>query len=460
MLIKCPSCSTQAKIPSSKEGAKVKCPSCGHIYVARERGAKGSAQDPTKMYVIGGAILALVLLVVVANRSNESEPYQAPVEEEEEKEVAAYVDPMSWDGPLVGLARELQQAAATGNDARLLTRLAEQAAFEYTPAPEGGEEATPAADGESEGAADDAAGAGAAALTWGDLDELARIQWAADHVAAAMTPGPEGAVSAWKPYDGSVVSLEGGLAIVHLRVQARDMSLKLDDRWTRWVLKNLDGESGADDRWRWIRAERYISPEELAAMRRRGRRKAEKKTLSDGSVVYESELRTVPYDVEMPAAEQQRLTALIEGLVEDVDAPPRKTRAIREQVIEAGKPIVPGLLTKMAIIVEEMPSRPDQDEDDRIRLNFLHEALRDITGHETTFVVSEAMGGTQERIKSGLKQWFAWYDRKYKRFDGVEAAGDPLMDDPDFEPKTKEELREYNRALREQMEEERSRKNG
>ena len=122
-------------------------------------------------------------------------------------------------------------------------------------------------------------------------------------------------MAAWKPYDGSVVSLEAGVAIVHLRVQASDMSLKLDDRWTRWILKNLDGESGGDDRWRWIRAERYISPEELAAMRRRGRRKAEKKTLSDGSVVYESELRTIPFDVEMPAEEQQRLTALIATFV-------------------------------------------------------------------------------------------------------------------------------------------------
>jgi len=204
----------------------------------------------------------------------------------------------------------------------------------------------------------------------------------------------------------------------------------------------------------------WFSAEELAAMGRRGRRKAEKKTLSDGSVVYESELRTIPYDLGMPAEEQQRLTALIDSLVEDVDAPPRVTRVIREQVIEAGKPIVPGLLSKMATLVEEMPSRPDQDEDDRIRLNFIHEALRDITGYETTFVVSEAMGGTQERIKSGLKQWFAWYDRKYKRFDGLEEAGDPLMDDPDLAPKTKEEMREYNRALREQMEEERSRKNG
>ena len=41
MLIQCTSCGTQAKIPQSKEGAKVKCLNCGHVYVARPVGARG-----------------------------------------------------------------------------------------------------------------------------------------------------------------------------------------------------------------------------------------------------------------------------------------------------------------------------------------------------------------------------------------------------------------------------------
>lgn len=452
MLIKCTSCGTQAKIPSSKEGAKVKCPSCGHIYVARVRGAKGASQDPTKIYIIGGAVLAGVFLMVMISGAEPELPPQPKAEAEEAPEEVAYVDPMSWDGPLVGLARSLQQAAATANEARLTTKLDARSAFTYVPPPAEGEEPAPALD-EAPPASEPASG-------WETLDELGRIQWAGAYVKAMMAPGPDGPVVAWKPYDGSVVSLEDGLAVVDLRVQARDATLNLDDRWTRWTLKNLDGESGGDDRWRWIRVERYLSPAELAALRNRGRKKAKKKTLSDGSVVYESALRTIPFDADIPAEEQQRMTALVDALVKDVDAPPRETRGTREQVIESGKVIVPALLTKMAAIVEKMPSRPDQGEDDRIRLNFLHEALRDITGYETTFVVAEAMGGTQERIESGLKQWFAWYDRKYKRFEGLEEVGDPLMDDPDFQPKTKEELREYNRALREQMEADRSRKNG
>ena len=124
MLIKCTSCGTQAKIPSSKEGAKVRCPSCDHVYVARVRGAKGSSQDQSKMMIVGGAIVALAILVAIGTSGGDEPPPPPPVEEApKETNDTPYVDPMSWDGPLVGLARELQQAAATANEARLSTRL-------------------------------------------------------------------------------------------------------------------------------------------------------------------------------------------------------------------------------------------------------------------------------------------------------------------------------------------------
>ena len=61
MLIQCTSCGAQAKLPDSKEGAKVRCPSCGHVYAARPKGAGRSSRkdDPTKYVIIGGAILGL-----------------------------------------------------------------------------------------------------------------------------------------------------------------------------------------------------------------------------------------------------------------------------------------------------------------------------------------------------------------------------------------------------------------
>ncbi|MFT5154301.1 MAG: putative Zn finger-like uncharacterized protein, partial [Planctomycetota bacterium] len=46
MIIQCPACSTQAKLPESKEGAKVRCSDCGRVYVARPLGTRTKKEDP------------------------------------------------------------------------------------------------------------------------------------------------------------------------------------------------------------------------------------------------------------------------------------------------------------------------------------------------------------------------------------------------------------------------------
>jgi len=81
----------------------------------------------------------------------------------------------------------------------------------------------------------------------------------------------------------------------------------------------------------------------------------------------------------------------------------------------------------------------------------LHKILTEITGYVTTFKAHEALGATDERRSSGVKQWFSWYHRRFKRFKcETEAApeaeeGEELL----FEPKTEQERRDYERALRE-----------
>ena len=111
------------------------------------------------------------------------------------------------------LTDKFQQAAATANEARLSTRLDAESAYSYEPPAGEDEEPSEAADEAPE-----------PRTPWAQLDQLARIQWASDYVSAMMTPGPEGAVVGWKPYDGSVVSLEDGIAVVDLRVQPRDLA--------------------------------------------------------------------------------------------------------------------------------------------------------------------------------------------------------------------------------------------
>lgn len=466
MLIQCTSCGATAKIPDSKEGAKVRCPSCGHVYVARPKSAAGRSsrkEDPTKYFIIGGALLAAIVIAMIATSGGDEPSYATPKPEPKKKDEGPYVDPMGWEGPVVRIARDMHNAAFAGNDSKVRSKMDGEGAY----AIEGEKIAALAAEAaaalEIGDAAENAEGAPAETTdraAWSTLDEIEKVQFTDARVAAALTMGAEGAVHGWKPYDGSVVSMEAGMAVVHLQVQARDASAGLDDRWTRWTLKNLDGEGGPDDRWRWVDVDRYITPEELAKMNRKTRKKAEKKTLSDGSVVYESEIRAIAFPADVPADEQARLSKLADDLVADLDAPPRVRNKIATELVDTGKNAIPAVLTTMARISGELSDDMSQNEDALNRIFFLHNVMRDITGIETTFDVSVEMGATKERINSGIKQWYGWYDRKFKRFEGLEAAGDPLADDPDFQPKTPEEIRRYNKALKEQLEEERRRKNG
>lgn len=444
MLIQCPSCGTQAKIPDSKEGAKVRCPACQHVFVARPIGAPRAraSSDPTKYFIYGGAALVALVVAVIATRGSEETQYAPEVAAAEEPEPEPVVDALGWDGPIVSLSRQLHAAAYSRNETKLLSKLDEEAAYARFL------ETAEVAEGEEP------------PVAWSALSEGERVKWTDDYIDGLLADGADGAVLGWEPFDGSVQSLADGEALVHLRVTARDASLGLDDRWTAWTLRNLDGESGSEDRWRWVHVERFLTPEELAALRRGTRKKTERKTLSDGSVVYESDIRAIPFDEGVPAEEQERLNSLVDRFVADLDAPPRERTAISRELVDAGKVAIAPLLTKIASITEAMPDDMTQSPDDLNRIFFLHNTLREITGVETTFDVSVEMGATKERILSGVKQWYGWYDRKYRKFEGREIDANPLADDPDFQPQTPEEERRYRRDLEEQLKAERAKQDG
>ncbi|MEM1451556.1 MAG: zinc-ribbon domain-containing protein [Planctomycetota bacterium] len=468
MLIQCTSCGTQAKIPESKEGSKVRCPNCGHVYVARPlgagRGARAKKEDPTKYVIIGGAVLAGIIVTVIATRGGDEPTYATPKEEVAEVDDTPYIDPMGWDAPVVKLARDMHKAAYQGDDTKLLIKLEGGPAYAYELEKAIADKALVDDMDKPLQAVVDQTTALVETLSarpgWETLDEAAQLTYKNERVAAAMAAGIDGAVTGWKPFDGMVESIELGKAVVRLRVQARDVDAGLEDRWTQWVFVNLDGDGGGDERWRWIDADRYLTKEELAAMRRKRYKKTEKKTLSDGSIVYEGIIRAIPYDDEVPTEMREKITALVDEFVADLDAPPRVRTRISNELVDIGKPAIAGLLTKIALIMENVSDDVTENVDEVNQIFFIHNVLRDITGIETTFDVSIEMGATKERIESGIKQWFGWYDRNYRKFDGLADEGDPLADDPDFQPQTAEELRKYNRELRKQLEEEKARKDG
>jgi hypothetical protein len=227
-----------------------------------------------------------------------------------------------------------------------------------------------------------------------------------------------------------------------------------ESRTVEWRLVDRRSAGAPDARWKAAGWNRYFTPEELAALRRKKHKKTTKRTLSDGSLVIEGEIRVIPYEPEVPQAERDRIDALIKQRM-DFDARPRVRTEAGAALVATGKPAIPPLLSAIAnampVIDAAIASGNDEARQlEMIRLGLVHQTLTEMTGYNTTFKPDESLGATKERIESGLKQWFGWYDRKYKKFTGQPTPlDDPLLDDPNWQPRTEKERLEFERARRE-----------
>jgi len=419
MIIECTSCGARAKLPDSKEGAKVRCGECSHIYVAHppgaRRGSKARKEDPTKYFIGGGAVLAFGLLMLMVTRGNNDPP---PVVDAAPPAVDEDTAPSTgWDSAHVLFARQMHDLALSRNTSKLFVLLD----FAKVRDHEVASEATTATE---EGQPVILAG-------WTGLDGAAQTNYRNKIVDDLTSTDGEMAVSAWKPYDGEIVAETENSAIVHLHVQSRSGDLELSDRWMEWEFVR-----GTDMRWKAWRWERWISPEEQKRERANRTKKTVRKTLTDGSEVIEGVVREeIAYHAETTPEQIAEIESLIGQLI-NTEARPKEITAARSGLEELGKHAVPGLLKRMGGI-------PLESEENAIQLNLIHMLLSDITEYQTTFVVHVAMGGTQERIDSGIKQWFGWYDRKWKRFwreaDEREEEIDPFWDNPDYKPRNENE---------------------
>lgn len=445
MLIKCTSCGKQAKIPDSQEGAKVKCPGCGHVYVARSAAARaggGSSRkdDPTKYFIIGGVVVGALIIALFAMRGAD-EPVRAndarDGEEASETEVEK-VDRTGWDGAVAKFARGLHSMAASGNASGLRTKLDAKAAYEYeleNPIVVPGVRADEAAEGATEAPEERA--------PWSELTESERSRFAANFAERITTRGVDGDFASWKPYDMEPVEFSGELATIRLRNKWTGDDEEAKDRWTEIVARQISPSDPSG--WKLVDARRYYTEEEVAALNRGPRKERPvKRELSDGSTVYEAEAVAVEFDPAVAPEKRERIRGLVNDFVEDVNLRPKARREIQDALVAEGKQVIPALLTRFSELNAGLAASEEDSHYDRIRMKMIHDLLVEITGEEkNTFEISEAMGGTKERIASGVKQWFAWYERKFDRFEMPEDEEtiDPLLDDPDFKPLNERERR-------------------
>ncbi len=435
MLIECPSCHTRAKLPDSKEGAKVRCPQCSFVYVARA-GGSGAARPRTRSSstpIAVGTGIVVLLLVLVFLMKGDPEPPPPPVAEAPKVEPpAAPRDSTGWNSEPVQLVRRIHDDAFGRKEFELGRNIDLARAWAVQQA-----RAAAAEGAAPELPADRAPDAGA----FEDLPAPERTVFQLDLLAALQADGDDNLIGAWRPFEGAVIAENDHHATVRVQVAPRDEQAGVALRWVEWRLLRDGG------RWKAYSWERWISPEEQRAERAARAPRAQRRELTDGSVVYEAEPRPIPYEAHVTPEERQRIDGLIARLT-DLDR--RDQVHVRRELTEIGKDAIAPLLTRLYQEIE----RGLNTDEDAARVALVIGALTDITEFVTTWKPHEALGATKERQESGLRQWFSWYDRKYRRFEGPVEGPDLL--EAALAPKDEAEAREqerYRRAHEEAMRE-------
>jgi predicted Zn finger-like uncharacterized protein len=398
MQIQCPFCHARASIPDSKEGAKVRCGECGRVYLALPPGAarKGGSRSNSGLVIgISIAVAALLALVFLYNRSGSGPEVaragDAPREVEPELELS-----LGWDSPVVQTAVEAHEAAFAYNEAKLANLVAPRRVWERWRA-------------EAEAGGEDAPESPLLAIgSWAEITADERSSFLAA-VSERMTRGADKALVAdWRPYGGEVLAQTDEEATVRLQVTARDPG-SVENRWIDWKLVR-DG-----DRWRVWSWERWISPDEIKAERRKRDSGTQKVTLSDGSIVYERQPEPLEHLEDTPLELRRKIDTLYATLI-DLNMTTESAQA-RDELVAIGKPAIPILLTGLYQI-------PLDTEDQAIQVNQIVVALRDITGqyfgYKPQELVGSATGTTQERRESAIRQWFAWWYKNQKKFQAKE----------------------------------------
>jgi hypothetical protein len=425
MIIQCPACGARAKLPDSKEGAKVRCVECERIYVAGGGGGGARASRGGSALPIGiGAGVICLGLVIVMSRQGDQVADVKPKDVITEAPIAAVQEDLSgWESKLVKRAREFHTMAFTRSQFDLQSNIAWPQVWAHKQDPR------------TEGAMPtDTAGYGL--LKTEDID-----LFRGDVLTAMISDSPDNLAANWKPFNGELLIESDDQATIRLDLEPRDDNTEGGTRAIEWKLVK-DGSKWKA--WSW---ERFISDAERAKSKSKKKKQYAKKTLSDGSKVIEGEPGPIDYMESTTPEARLEIEELIKGLI-DLELPARKLSAVKSKLVAHGKDAIPPLLTKFYLMNEA----GFEDIDQAIAAQLVHSMLSDITGYVTTFSAHEALGATQERRDSGVRQWFGWYNRKFKRFEGRDEGTDGLEEAIGI--LSDRERREYEKTLRRQKAEE------
>jgi predicted Zn finger-like uncharacterized protein len=395
MLIECPFCHARAQISDSKEGSKVRCGECGRVYGARPVGrASGSSGTNPTPFIIGGLIVVFGAVLFAMINKNKPSPVTKPPPATQETKIA---DTTGWLAPAVQAATKLHTAAAAGNRTTLLARIDGQTVWE---ARKGDEDPG-----------------------WTELEGFERSAKLEGFVDELVDTETQDSIANWKPFDGHIVQEESNT--ITLRLDCTPTAGGPESRIFEWRMTE-DG-----DRFKALAWGRYIDPKELAKAAKKKSKGYEKKTLSDGSVVLERQPEPLAHLEDTPQELRDEIDELYTKIIDLSLTKEMSAAMMRLQAI--GKPAVPRLLTGLY-------ETPLEDFDDARKVQNIVIVLRKITaqrfGYEPLTLVGSQMGTTEERRQSSIKQWFAWWYRKGKKFEVAEKH-DALEDIIELTPEEK-----------------------
>ncbi len=433
MIIQCPACGARAKLPDSKEGAKVRCVECERVYVAGIGGGRGGSGGATGnntgvMIGIGAVVVGLVLVLFIKSRQRDADVLPTTNEVIAEAPAKDTVDDLNgWDSKLVKRTREFHKFGFASEQFDLQNSIAWPQAWANSQSPvEGG---TPPAD----------------VSAYDQLSTEEVDAFRASTLDALVGVDKDNLVGNWKPFNGSVLAETDKSAVVRLDLEPRTEEIGTGTRAITWKLIKDGAQWKA---WSWGR---YLSADELKPKSTKRQKNYEKKTLSDGSQVIEGEPGPLPYMDSTSTDQRKKIDGLIASLV-DLELPARKLTKVKEDLVACGKDAIPPLLTKFY----ELNKAGFEDMDQAIAAQLVHSMLGDITGYVTTFSAHEALGASEERRESGVRQWFGWYNRKFQKFEGRDEEADALEET--LEILSPAERKQYEKMLR-QLEADNANKN-
>jgi hypothetical protein len=396
MLLKCPRCRTPHEISEELEGAQFECSRCGSLFRSRRVGSPGGGKDLAAGLVgIASLVFLLLVLVLFAMRIVRSGREAPPGSPPPARAAPAAPAPGS-----AGPDRELVKATAAfvaNVDAFNREALDRSIAFPRWYEEEGKRE-------------------GKERPAYLSLAEGERAAWREALLKSLLSGKRRSELAGSDATGGAVESLGPSDARVRLDLLPRAGGEP------RVEVFHLAAEEGGA--WKVFAFEALVrEPEKPPRLEGKKGKEPDPVRLTDGSIALEGTVEPKGHLRDTPPELQRRIDTLVAVL-----ADPTKTKEVaraRRDLVQIGRPAIPRLLNALATI-------PLGTEENDVVLNLVSETLTDITGYTTSFapIAGEGsmMATSEERRRSGLRQWFGWWDRNAATF--TTRPEDPDAQDP------------------------------